>query len=141
MQSHVLDTIDAQHVEVDVCTQCRGYVFDFDDGEPSNIARDLQPSLSNVTARVAPQPGTPHCTDCSASMSWMTYLENGPLVARCGECMSMFVPHEYIAELSRVGVETEPAKPLTLRSIVDSIEAQVFAEKKSDSDPSDDSTS
>ncbi|MBK8170080.1 MAG: hypothetical protein IPK60_07015 [Sandaracinaceae bacterium] len=119
METRSISTSDGPYIEIDVCSECRGYYFDFDDGEPSNIARALMSKVTITVAERHTHPNAPRCPDCQVAMEWMDYLKEGPVVARCGECMSLFVPDDCMADLARVGIEHADA---ATRSLFESIE-------------------
>lgn len=75
---------------VDVCNSCGGAFFEFFDGEPTELAREL---LEHVQAfsdyDVSQDGGDATCPDCEVAMVTWAYL-SGPLVSRCERCLCLF---------------------------------------------------
>ena len=101
-----LETSDAATIEIDRCKACASAFFDFDDGEPGNIARALQESITEDT-QVADEAELV-CPDCQATMEWSRYLNDGPRVGRCGSCMALYIPTNSISWLAEAGVHLGP---------------------------------
>jgi Zn-finger nucleic acid-binding protein len=94
-------------VEIDLCDHCGGAYFDFFDGEPGNLSRSLVeihrfPTVNSLTKR----PFT--CPDCGSAMAQMRYLETGPPVHRCDNCVGVFIDADQIEPLSSFVPEEEP---------------------------------
>lgn len=82
---------------VDHCANCGAFFFDYQDGEPSALAR-MVGELSGQ--RSVPTPGdTPYsCPRCRKAMVLRPYLE-GPLVFRCGSCLGTFATPQQLERL------------------------------------------
>jgi len=88
----------AESAAVDVCDQCGGVFLEFFDGEPGSLARGVLEHLEQVSD--AGESGTPTCPDCGLPMSSMRYMKTGPRLARCGNCMGVYVTARQLQPLA-----------------------------------------
>jgi len=100
-----------KHLEVnsailDECPTCGAYWVDFFDGEFSNIAREVQ--LDDLPTPALAE--TCSCPDCGVPLQRTRYLDHGPAILRCIECMGSFLTWEDIHSLSSF-FETEEGEP------------------------------
>jgi Zn-finger nucleic acid-binding protein len=89
--------LDDQTAVVDVCERCHGAFFEFFDGEPSALARQLSTNVEPVASsrtKIGP------CPDCKVEMVYARYQEHGPTVARCGSCLGLFATQSQLTELA-----------------------------------------
>lgn len=91
-------------VEVDFCPHCGSAHFDFEDGEPSALARALPDAGGNPDGKSGEsgeaELGEPPCPRCRETMFLRAYLE-GPTVYRCGVCLGTFVTRGQRTRLER----------------------------------------
>lgn len=103
--NHSGDTVD-----VDVCPECRSVFLEYFDGEPTGLARALREAHPEDTATSEDQEESPPALDCPACtnpMTQMRYYEEGPYIARCGDCMGLSATPE---ELQRLAEYVPPPK-------------------------------
>lgn len=98
-----------ESVQVDVCPKCRSVFLEYFDGEPTGLARALlehhpDETASNEDAALGPALA---CPACETPMAQMRYYDEGPYVARCGDCMGLSATPE---ELERLAEYTPPPK-------------------------------
>jgi Zn-finger nucleic acid-binding protein len=92
--------------EVDRCDRCGGYFIEFFDGEPSAISRAIDARKEEAPdARLDPSELV--CPDCSSALILRAYLGQGPDIARCDDCMAVFVSRKDIEALARLELSPE----------------------------------
>lgn len=100
-----------ERVVVDICEACRCVFIEYFDGEPATIARSLRSeSLMQVTAlgdltgpsnAATAANETAQCPECAISMQLMLYLDEGPPVHRCDQCMAILATAAQVAALAQ----------------------------------------
>jgi Zn-finger nucleic acid-binding protein len=102
--------------EVDRCPDCDAVFFDFEDGEPRELARCM-PEIGAPRGGVALR-ADPVCPACHAPLVVAAYLGRGPEVLRCGECAGLAARWEEVEALARALDEPDTAvKPPWLRRL------------------------
>jgi len=86
---------------VDACDVCGGVFLEFFDGEPVAMAREVVKRLTDFdsTFRVGGKPLL--CPDCNRPMDVYPYVDIGPDLARCHQCMAVFASVAQIRALAR----------------------------------------
>jgi len=82
---------------VDLCSGCGGVFFDFFDGEPSDLSNLLVKDRRPAARR---PPVEAECAACGVPMLPHRYLEDGPLVFRCGACLGLFATSDNLRALA-----------------------------------------
>lgn len=100
--SQPLESLDTQAPQavVDVCKQCGGVWLDWEDGDFTDLARQIPPVASRTLAR----DGLGECPRCHRELLVEVFRDVAE-VLRCGECAGAFVPYASIGKLS----ESTPA--------------------------------
>ena len=100
-------------IVVDLCEACRCVFIEYFDGDAANIARALQTeslmqaeALTDLSRPADAYAGDeyrdpPHCPECDVPMQLMLYLEQGPPVHRCNQCMATLATARQVAALAR----------------------------------------
>ena len=105
------DEVDNQIV-VDLCEACRCVFIEYFDGDAANVARALrdEPLLQGDAlgdlSRPASEPvgdhrDPPYCPECDIPLQLMLYMQQGPAVYRCNQCMATLATAQQIAALAR----------------------------------------
>jgi Zn-finger nucleic acid-binding protein len=97
---------DVDQVVVTRCQDCQGVWFDWFDGETSRLAHDMavvDGSGSQVRAGAA-------CPRDAARLELQPYLDAGPPVPRCPQCLGLFASRGQLAALADFH-ERMPASP------------------------------
>lgn len=90
-----------QNTVVDVCEPCGWVLIEYFDGEPTQVARALAEAEQTPPARpLTSRPGKPICSECREPFQMMPYLEDGPAVLRCPQCLALLASAEQIAALA-----------------------------------------
>ncbi len=101
MEATQLDT-----AVVDRCSQCDGVWMDFFDGEFASLARQIE----FIAIPGEPSPASISCVDCHANMPRVAYLDRGPPIHRCPECLGTFATPVQLEALAEY-FEREKAEP------------------------------
>jgi Zn-finger nucleic acid-binding protein len=96
-------------VEADVCGKCGGIFLEFFDGEPSAISRGMLKS-GGLARSGAASTGELVCPDCAAPMVRKAYLDQGPELARCEQCLAVFLAPDDVESLARLELAPEPSE-------------------------------
>jgi Zn-finger nucleic acid-binding protein len=104
---------------VDVCDRCGGVFLEFFDGEPGSLARGVLEHLEQSPDAV--EGGRPTCPDCGQPMQYVRYMKTGPHLARCGNCMGVFVTARQLWPLADFA-------PDARRSLWERIRNQIMAD-------------
>jgi ribosomal protein S27AE len=99
-------SIDGGRGEIDRCPACGGVFFDFDDGEPRELARCM-PELPRPRGGVAVR-ADPACPACGEPLVLGAYLGQGPDVLRCGACAGLAARWDEVEALARAVDVEEP---------------------------------
>ena len=94
-------------VDVDVCAECGGAILEFFDGEASHVAREALRRGQDARQPMAEPPADLSCPDCEAPMQPAPYLGDGPVVARCAECLCLFATPTDLKRLASYAQERE----------------------------------
>jgi hypothetical protein len=79
-----------------VCGACFGVWFDWWAGETSALSR----ALVELPRGGSATPGQGHCPRDGMPLEPHAYLDQGPVVRRCGRCMGLFAGRAQIDELA-----------------------------------------
>lgn len=95
-------------VVVDLCESCPCVFIEYFDGEPATIARALRQeplmqasALGKIPVSNQPDNAEPKCPECNIPLQLMLYLDDGPPVHRCDQCMAILATAEQIAALAQ----------------------------------------
>jgi Zn-finger nucleic acid-binding protein len=93
--------------EADACAKCGGIFLEFFDGEPTAISRAVvqRDALSRSGAAFE---GELRCPDCATPMVRKAYLGHGPELARCEQCLAVFLAPDEISMLASIALPPEP---------------------------------
>ena len=90
-----------QGTVVDMCEPC-GWVFiEYFDGEPTSVARTMVRERLSPPDRSGAWRQAPACPECQCGLDLLAYLDRGPLVYRCTQCMAVLATAEQIEALAR----------------------------------------
>jgi Zn-finger nucleic acid-binding protein len=92
LEAHV---IDAPNAVVDLCKRCGGVWIDWEDGDLTELAREVPPAPT----RVIPRSGTGACPRCNRRLAVELFLGTAE-VLRCGECAGAFLPYASIGKIA-----------------------------------------
>jgi hypothetical protein len=79
--------------------------LEFFDGEPSAVSRGLLGRPKRTSGLLTPDAT---CPDCSTPMVRKAYLGHGPEIARCDECLAVFIAGSELPALARLELPPEP---------------------------------
>jgi Zn-finger nucleic acid-binding protein len=94
----------SMQTEADVCSKCGGVFLEFFDGEPSAVSRRMMKRPKRTTGLLMPDAA---CPDCSTPMTRKPYLGHGPEIARCDECLAVFISEGELPALARLELPPE----------------------------------
>jgi Zn-finger nucleic acid-binding protein len=94
-------------LEVERCQTCLGVWFDWFDGETSALAHALP--HAEVDARASRRGGS--CPRDGAQLHTQPYLDVGPRVDRCPECLGLFAGRAQLAQLADFHTRMPEASP------------------------------
>jgi hypothetical protein len=89
------------------CQDCRGVWFDWFDGETSRLAHGME--LLEGQASQMREGGA--CPRDAAPLEIHPYLDAGPPVARCPDCLGLFAGRSQLAALASFHVQMPEASP------------------------------
>ncbi|MBK8253812.1 MAG: zf-TFIIB domain-containing protein [Polyangiaceae bacterium] len=95
--SQPLESLDthAPQAVVDICKQCGGVWLDWEDGDFTDLARQIPP----VAGRTIARGGLGDCPRCNKELIVEVFRDVAE-VLRCSECAGAFVPYASIGKLS-----------------------------------------
>jgi Zn-finger nucleic acid-binding protein len=97
----------SMQAEADVCPKCGGVFLEFFDGEPSAVSRRMLGRRKHAPGPVVGVGSA--CPDCSTPMTRKAYLGQGPELARCDECLAVFIAESELPSLANLELAPEPA--------------------------------
>ena len=92
---------------IDACDECGGVFLDFFDGEPFAVARDVVKQLEDFESAFRVGGKLLTCPDCGRPMEVHPYVDIGPDLARCNQCMAVFATPAQIRALSRFTIHQD----------------------------------
>lgn len=120
---------------IDACKECQGMWVDWLDGELADVADEVAPAAAErpkARGDAAAQAEVGACPRCKKPLFEERYLDDGPLILRCGECSGAFVPHASAAALADYRVPeaeaVEPEEAGFLRKLIDRVRAALAPE-------------
>ncbi|HUH03252.1 MAG TPA: hypothetical protein VML75_14745 [Kofleriaceae bacterium] len=90
MQAIMLGVGYAERVPIEVCGPCGAGLFDYFAAEPGSIARALSRCAWYPPAAELGLHRLPACPHCDSELLLLPYLEDGPLLYRCDDCLIAF---------------------------------------------------
>lgn len=93
-------TIEGAGAMIDLCAKCGGVWLDWEDGDFTNLAREVPAAA----AREIPRSGPGACPRCNRPLAIEMFRDTAE-VLRCGECAGAFVPYASIGKIA----ESTPA--------------------------------
>ncbi len=82
-----------------VCEACGGTFLEYFAGEPVMIARALARAGGRPDRPARPRRPAP-CPDCERELVIRPYLDDGPLLWRCPECLALFATAAQLRQLA-----------------------------------------
>jgi Zn-finger nucleic acid-binding protein len=92
--------------EADACAKCGGIFLEFFDGEPAAISRAMV-GRDELHRSGGAQAGELRCPDCACAMVRKAYLGVGPELARCEQCLAVFLAPDEVALLANLALPPE----------------------------------
>ena len=90
-----------QNIVVDVCEPCGWVLIEYFDGEPTHVARAMaEAELAPPARSMASPPESPMCPECQKPFQLLPYLEDGPAVFRCTQCLAVLASADQISALA-----------------------------------------
>lgn len=80
----------AEKVAIEVCGPCGAGFFDYFAAEPGSIARALSRCAWYPPTAEMRLDRPPACPHCAGELLLLPYLEEGPLLYRCDDCLVAF---------------------------------------------------
>jgi hypothetical protein len=90
MQSVMLRVGYTEKVAIEVCGPCGAGLFEYFAAEPGSIARALSSCAWYPPTSEMNLDRPPSCPDCDDALLLLPYLEDGPLLYRCDDCLVAF---------------------------------------------------
>jgi len=101
---------------IHVCEVCGGTFLDYFAGEPVMIARAIARGGGRRDRPTRSQAAVT-CPDCERELVIMPYLDVGPLLWRCPECLAAFATSGQLRQLAEFEQHRDPPGPL--RALLD----------------------
>jgi Zn-finger nucleic acid-binding protein len=88
-------TVEGAGAMIDLCARCGGVWLDWEDGDFTELAREVPPAV----AREIPRSGPGVCPRCNRPLHVEVFRDTAELL-RCGECAGAFVPYASIGKIA-----------------------------------------